>query len=218
MVAENDAWCNFWWIFICNPIDMHIPWFHLVVLCYTMTKHGCGTEHEISVADCSAVKLIHRNICMLGFLGKAVSGCVGHYLRTCQTYPTWCVYYTCKTNCLDNIVMLIKIIIMFVQGVSKPMSQTVSGYSPPPIKQKSSYQHGSKSEQVPRYRLMFMCWYPFEYYIRCWKCWPFAATHPLRCRIMDSLTHSSWPGRFLMASNVATMRSHNSSTLVTGVE
>ena len=83
-----------------------------------------------------------------------------------------------------------------IQGVSKPMSQTVSGYSPPPInplnaelnlichllalleahhilhvsrirvKQKSSYQHGSKSEQVPSYRLTFMCWYPFEYYIR----------------------------------------------------
>ena len=35
---------------------------------------------------------------------------------------------------------------------------------------------------------------------------------------MDSLTRSSWPGRFLMASNVAAMRSHNSSTLVTGVD
>jgi hypothetical protein len=35
---------------------------------------------------------------------------------------------------------------------------------------------------------------------------------------MDSLTRSSWPGRFLMASNAAMMRSHNSSTLVTSVE
>jgi hypothetical protein len=31
-----------------------------------------------------------------------------------------------------------------------------------------------------------------EYYIRCSKCWPFAATHPLRCRIMESLPRSSW--------------------------
>jgi hypothetical protein len=38
-----------------------------------------------------------------------------------------------------------------IQSVSKPMSQTFPGYSPPPLKQKSSYQHGSKSEQVPRY-------------------------------------------------------------------
>jgi len=37
---------------------------------------------------------------------------------------------------------------MYIRNVSKPMPQTVSGYSPPPIKQKSSYQHGSKSEQV----------------------------------------------------------------------
>jgi hypothetical protein len=36
-----------------------------------------------------------------------------------------------------------------IQVVSKPMSQTFPGYSPPPLKQKSSYQHGSKSEQVP---------------------------------------------------------------------
>jgi len=34
------------------------------------------------------------------------------------------------------------------------MSQTFPGYSPPPLKQKSSYQHGSKSEQVPRYPLL----------------------------------------------------------------
>jgi hypothetical protein len=40
-----------------------------------------------------------------------------------------------------------------IQDVSKPMSQTFPGYSPPPLKQKSSYKHGSKSEQVPRYRL-----------------------------------------------------------------
>jgi len=95
-----------------------------------------------------------------------------------------------------------------IQGLTKPMSHTVSGYFPPPIKQKSSYHHGSKSEQAPRYRLTFMCLYPFEYYIRCSKCWPFAATHLLRRRIMDSLTRSSWPGRFLMASYVATIRSH----------
>ena len=82
------------------------------------------------------------------------------------------------------------------------MSHTFPGYSPPPLKQKSSYQLGSKSEQVPRYLLTFMCWYHFEYHIKCSKCWPFAATHLLRRRIMDSLTRSSWPGRFLMPSNV----------------
>jgi hypothetical protein len=38
--------------------------------------------------------------------------------------------------------------------VSKPMSQDCPGYSPPPIQQKSSYQCGSKSEQVPRYPLL----------------------------------------------------------------
>jgi hypothetical protein len=104
------------------------------------------------------------------------------------------------------------------QGVSKTMSPAFLGHSPLPLKHKSSYQHGSKSEHVPRAGLTFMCWYPFDYCIRYSKCWPFAATHPLRRRIMDSLTHSSWLGRFLMASNVATMRSHNSSTLVTVVE
>jgi hypothetical protein len=105
-----------------------------------------------------------------------------------------------------------------IQDVPKLMSQTSPGYSPPLIKQKCSYQHGSKSEQVPRYPLTFMCGYPLRYYIRCSKCWPFAATHPFRCRIMGSLTRSSWPGRFLITPNVATMRSHNSWTLVTGVE
>ena len=40
-----------------------------------------------------------------------------------------------------------------IQGVPKPMSQTSPGCSPPLIKQKSSYQHGSKSKQVPRYPL-----------------------------------------------------------------
>jgi len=34
------------------------------------------------------------------------------------------------------------------------MSQTSPGYSPPLIKQKSSYQHGSKSEQDPKYPLL----------------------------------------------------------------
>jgi len=34
------------------------------------------------------------------------------------------------------------------------MSQIFPGYSPSPIKQKSSYQHGSKSEHVPRYPLL----------------------------------------------------------------
>jgi len=41
-----------------------------------------------------------------------------------------------------------------ISCVSKSTSQTFSGYSPPPIKQKSSYQHGSKSEQVARYPLL----------------------------------------------------------------
>jgi hypothetical protein len=34
------------------------------------------------------------------------------------------------------------------------MSQTFPGYSPPPIKQKRSYQDVSKSEQVPTYPLL----------------------------------------------------------------
>ena len=42
-----------------------------------------------------------------------------------------------------------------ISYVSKPMSQTFPGYSPPPIKQTISNQHGSKSEQVPRYPLLF---------------------------------------------------------------
>jgi len=41
-----------------------------------------------------------------------------------------------------------------VSCVSKCMSQTFPGYSPPAIKQKSSYQPGSKSEQVPSYPLL----------------------------------------------------------------
>jgi len=40
---------------------------------------------------------------------------------------------------------------IYTQNVPKPMSQTSPSYSPPKIKQKISYQHGSKSEQVPRY-------------------------------------------------------------------
>jgi len=43
---------------------------------------------------------------------------------------------------------------LYKQGVPKPMSKTSPGYSPPLIKQKISYQHGSKSEQVPRYPLL----------------------------------------------------------------
>jgi len=42
-------------------------------------------------------------------------------------------------------------IYIYIQGVLKPMSQTFPGYSPPQNKQKSSHQHGSKNEQVPRY-------------------------------------------------------------------
>ena len=114
----------------------------------------------------------------------------------------------------SDVVLPVHHISMCIQNVSKPMSQTFPGYSPPPIKQNSSYQHESKSEQVYRYRPMFIGWYPLEYYIRCAQCWPFAATHPLKRRIM----HSSWPDRFLMASNVSTLNSLNSSTLVTGVD
>jgi len=42
----------------------------------------------------------------------------------------------------------------YYTGVSKPMSQTFPGYFPLPFKQKSPHQHGSKSEQVPRYPLL----------------------------------------------------------------
>jgi hypothetical protein len=162
--------------------------------------------------------MVIRNVTLCGF-GDFVG------LLKC-----WYLYTILRGDTFQNNVILIwhenlkchitslKSQILYIQDVSKPMSQTVSGYSPPPIKQKISYQHGSKSEHVPRYRLTFMCWYPFEHYISCSKCLPFAATHTLRRRIMDSLMRSSWPGQFLMASNVATMCSHNSSTLVTGVE
>ena len=51
---------------------------------------------------------------------------------------------------------------VLIQGVPKPISQTSPGYCPPLIKQKSSYQHVSKSEQVPRYPLTFMCGYPLS--------------------------------------------------------
>jgi hypothetical protein len=56
-----------------------------------------------------------------------------------------------------------------MQGVPKPMSRTSPGYSPPLIKQKtkSSYQHGSKSEQGPRYPLYVHVRVSSEYYIRC---------------------------------------------------
>jgi hypothetical protein len=86
--------------------------------------------------------------------------------------------HVCVCVCVHIYIYIYTYTYAYIQSVSKPMSQTFPGYSPPPLKQKSSYQHGSKSEQVPRYRLTFMCWYPFEYYIRCSKCWPFAATHP----------------------------------------
>jgi hypothetical protein len=32
---------------------------------------------------------------------------------------------------------------LYISGVSKPMSQMLSGYFPPQLKQKSTYQHGS---------------------------------------------------------------------------
>jgi len=41
-----------------------------------------------------------------------------------------------------------------IEGVSIPMSQTFPGHSPPQNKQKSSYQHGSKNEQVPRHPVL----------------------------------------------------------------
>ena len=52
--------------------------------------------------------------------------------------------------------------IYIIQTVSKPMSQTSPGYSPPLIKQKCSYQHRSKSEEIPRYPLTFMYGYPLS--------------------------------------------------------
>jgi hypothetical protein len=54
----------------------------------------------------------------------------------------------------ETVCMYIYIYIYIYVCVSKPMSQTFPGYSPPPIKPKSSYEHGSKSEQVPRYPLL----------------------------------------------------------------
>jgi len=62
-------------------------------------------------------------------------------------------YILIQTHTHTNIYIYIYIYI-YIQSVPKPISQTSPGYSPPLIKQKRSYQHGSKSEQVPRYPLL----------------------------------------------------------------
>jgi hypothetical protein len=80
--------------------------------------------------------------------------------------------------------------IPLIQGVSKPMSQTFPGYSPPPLKQNVPINMGPK---VNRFRdIDLRSCAGIEYYVRCSKCRPFAATHPLRRHIVDSLTRSSW--------------------------
>ena len=77
-----------------------------------------------------------------------------------RTETCSCILYI-ATNW--NIVVFMTVCI---QNVPKPMSQISPGFFPPLIKQKCSYQHGSKSEQVPRYPLTFVR-ASFEYYIRC---------------------------------------------------
>ena len=54
------------------------------------------------------------------------------------------------------------VLLFIIQNVPKPMSQLLLVIPPPLIKQKSSYQRGSKSEHVPRYPLTFMCGYPLS--------------------------------------------------------
>jgi hypothetical protein len=85
--------------------------------------------------------------------------------------------------------------------VSQNLSQTFPRYSPPSLKQKSSYQHGSKSDQVPRYRLTFMCWYPFD---KMFKVLTICRNTSVETSHLVFLMRSSLPGRFLMVSNVAT--------------
>jgi len=51
-----------------------------------------------SVVNCSAVKLIPRNICILGLVRHGVLGSVGLYLGTCQTYLTSCAYVLYMQN------------------------------------------------------------------------------------------------------------------------
>jgi len=69
------------------------------------------------------------------YLHTLIHTYIHKYIHTyINTYiHTYSLYYTC---------------------VPKPMSQASPGYCPPLIKQKRSYQHGSKSEQVPRYPLL----------------------------------------------------------------
>jgi len=57
-------------------------------------------------------------------------------------------------GCLNVIALNLRLLMSYIQGVSIPMSQTFPGYSPPQNKQKSSYQHGPKNEQVPRYPVL----------------------------------------------------------------
>jgi hypothetical protein len=60
------------------------------------------------------------------------------------------------------------------------MSQSSPGYSTPLIKQKRSYKHGPKSEQVPRYPLTFMCGYPLRYYLRTHRSYIWCYQEPTR--------------------------------------
>jgi hypothetical protein len=86
----------------------------------------------------------HFSMAIISVTVKFCHMCVGLYLYI-LTYGT--LSRSSDLNSWDT---------LYVSGVTKPMSQTFPVYSPTPLKQKSSYQHGSKSEQVPRYRLPSM--------------------------------------------------------------
>jgi hypothetical protein len=86
-------------------------------------------------------------------------------------YPVFPTEVFCYTGCLKTYVT------------------NFPGYSPPPLRQKVPINMGPK---VNRFRdIDLRSCTGIEYYIRCSKCWPFAATRPLRRRIMGSLTRST---------------------------
>jgi hypothetical protein len=91
---------------------------------------------------------------------------------------------------IDNSRLLEWKILPFTRGLKTHVSKSFWRF-PTPMKHRISYQNESKSEHLPGYQLNFRCRYPFDYYIRCSKCWPLNAIHRLECCIMDFLTRST---------------------------
>jgi hypothetical protein len=42
---------------------------------------------ETNIADCSALNLVQKSICMSELAGQAISGTIGQYLAACPFYP-----------------------------------------------------------------------------------------------------------------------------------